>query len=153
MNSGSWSAYRAAMPLECHGDPDGDRPTRCPGKCDRCGRFVSRKAGSGSRLDYTPSSIFGPEKVELWCPECAKKVPLPPTPEQLREAEESAREADREYTRLMVDEANAEAAARAGCCDYCGTALDGPPVPGRICAACEASIEDVRTFDSEDIPW
>jgi hypothetical protein len=156
MNSGSWSSYQAALPPEARagGEPDDDRPYRRQDRCDGCGKFASRKPGSGSRLDVTPESMFGPERVEMLCPSCAARTPLPPTPEQLRRAEGEAIEADAEYTRAMIAEADAEAAARVGRCDYCGKGLENPRAVGGICKPCEASIyPDVEPFDSDSIPW
>jgi hypothetical protein len=151
MKSGSWSSYRAAMPPECFGEPDDDLPrSPSPPRCDRCGRFTGRGPGSGSRLDVTPASIFGDGGCELLCPACAARTPLPPTEEELREAERRTFAAEEAAHREVWER---EAAEMRGRCQWCGTKLpDGRAVD--VCAACEASVTaDELPYDGEAIPW
>jgi hypothetical protein len=150
MNSGSWSSYRAAMPIECQGEPDDGPRRNSPPRCDGCGRFLCTKPGSGSRLDVTPDSIFGPETFEWLCPACAARTPLPPTEAGLREAE---READEAYARMMADEADREAAAMQGRCRWCGAKLPQDRTVD-VCATCEAgATADDKPCDGDEIPW
>lgn len=154
MNSGSWSAYRAAMPLECQGEPDDDRPRRATTwRCDRCGKFASRKPGSGSRLDVTPGSVFAGETIEWLCGACAAVTPLPPTEEQVREWERWELEAyDKAHAESMAA-TYAEIEAMASRCDWCGRELpSGRTVD--VCEACERSVTaDEPPYDGEEIPW
>jgi rubredoxin len=150
MKSGSWSSYRAAMPIESRGEPDDGPRRHTPPRCDGCGRFFSGKPGSDARLDITPDSIFGPESAEWLCPACAARTPLPPTEAEMREAE---READEAYTRALAEEADREAADIQGRCQWCGAKLPAGRVVD-VCAACEAgATAAAEPCDGDEIPW
>lgn len=49
----------------------GERDTTT--KCESCGRFISyaeMAEGGGAKVDVTPDSHFGPERIEWTCPAC-----------------------------------------------------------------------------------
>lgn len=140
MNSASWSSYRAAMPLECQGEPDDEPPIRLTApKCFGCGRFFSMKPGSGYRSDDDG----------WYCGKCAPKVPRPPTPE---EEEAARREELAAYEQVWKE----ELAALEGKCAWCGR--DMPPEENSdVCAACVAGVgayevEPMAADEMEDLP-
>jgi hypothetical protein len=150
MKSGSWSSYQAAAPLECFGEPDDEPRRHSPPNCGACGRFVDCKPGSGARFDFTPDSVFGPERAEWICAACAATIKTPPTGAEVREAEREATEAEEAALQEMWE---AEIAARAGSCRWCGLKLPDRN-PTDVCPACVAGVTaDEPPSSGDDIPW